>query len=225
VESLVLIVVIARLDLFLNGSVHRPPDGSCLPGHDVTSRQDPRPWIPEHLSPADAPRTPRAAWTNAPAADIAVRWIADGIDARSAVTERSRSFGDDGVISRRRTSDAPLPRRWTKRRTSCAFDTADATTSGAACVISSSVPSAIRSKPTYAATVILETRFVTWSAVCGQEDAEAQQDGSQVRLDAVSAAGSEEATDGNMTVGWCAGISTARRDDRHAAGRSGAGVG
>ncbi len=65
-------------------------------------------------------------------------------------------------------------------------------TTGADCVIS----------------VISETPFITWNTAWAQSGTEAQQYGPQGNLNAVSAAGNEEATDGNIIAGMYPDIST-----------------
>ena len=65
-------------------------------------------------------------------------------------------------------------------------------TSGADCVIS----------------IISETPFITWNTAWAQSGTEAQQYGPQGNLNEISAAGNEEATDGNIIVGMYPDIST-----------------
>jgi hypothetical protein len=65
-------------------------------------------------------------------------------------------------------------------------------TSGADCVIS----------------IISETPFITWNTAWAQSGTEAQQYGPQGNLNEISAAGNEEATDGNIIAGMYPDIST-----------------
>jgi branched-chain amino acid transport system substrate-binding protein len=65
-------------------------------------------------------------------------------------------------------------------------------TSGADCVIS----------------IISETPFITWNTAWAQSGTDAQQYGPQGNLNEISAAGNEEATDGNIIVGMYPDIST-----------------
>jgi ABC-type branched-subunit amino acid transport system substrate-binding protein len=65
-------------------------------------------------------------------------------------------------------------------------------TSGADCVIS----------------IISETPFITWNTAWAQSGTEAQQYGPQGNLNEISAAGNEDATDGNIIVGMYPDIST-----------------
>jgi hypothetical protein len=65
-------------------------------------------------------------------------------------------------------------------------------TSGADCVIS----------------IISETPFITWNTAWAQSGTDAQQYGPQGNLNEISAAGNEEATNGNIIVGMYPDIST-----------------
>jgi ABC-type branched-subunit amino acid transport system substrate-binding protein len=56
--------------------------------------------------------------------------------------------------------------------------------------------------------IISETPFITWNTAWAQSGTEAQQYGPQGNLNAVSAAGNEEATNGNIIVGMYPDIST-----------------
>ncbi|MFT4866184.1 MAG: branched-chain amino acid transport system substrate-binding protein [Ilumatobacter sp.] len=56
--------------------------------------------------------------------------------------------------------------------------------------------------------VISETPFITWNTAWAQSDTDAQQYGPQGNLNSVSAAGAEEATDGNIMAGMYPDIST-----------------
>ena len=56
--------------------------------------------------------------------------------------------------------------------------------------------------------IISETPFITWNTAWAQSGADAQQYGPQGNLNQVSAAGNEEATDGNIIVGMYPDIST-----------------
>jgi len=57
--------------------------------------------------------------------------------------------------------------------------------------------------------VISETPFITWNTAWAQSGTDAQQYGPQGNLNSVSAAGAEEATDGNIIAGMYPDISTA----------------
>ena len=56
--------------------------------------------------------------------------------------------------------------------------------------------------------IISETPFITWNTAWTQSGTEAQQYGPQGNLNEISAAGNEEATDGNIIVGMYPDIST-----------------
>jgi ABC-type branched-subunit amino acid transport system substrate-binding protein len=56
--------------------------------------------------------------------------------------------------------------------------------------------------------IISETPFITWNTAWAQSGTEAQQYGPQGNLNQISAAGNEEATDGNIIVGMYPDIST-----------------
>ena len=57
-------------------------------------------------------------------------------------------------------------------------------------------------------TIVSETPFITWNTAWAQSGTEAQQFGPQGNLNEISAAGNEEATDGNIVVGMYPDIST-----------------
>ena len=61
--------------------------------------------------------------------------------------------------------------------------------------------------------VISETPYITWNTAWAQSGTTAQQYGPQGNLNSVSAAGAEEATDGNVIAGMYPDISTAAFDD------------
>ena len=61
--------------------------------------------------------------------------------------------------------------------------------------------------------IISETPFITWNTAWGQSGTDAQQYGPQGNLNEVSAAGNEEATDGNVIVGMYPDLSTAPWDE------------
>jgi len=65
--------------------------------------------------------------------------------------------------------------------------------------------------------IISETPFITWNTAWAQSGTDAQQYGPQGNLNAVSAAGAVEATDGNIIVGMYPDISTAPWDEYRAA--------
>lgn len=66
-------------------------------------------------------------------------------------------------------------------------------------------------------TIVSETPFITWNTAWGQSGTEAQQYGPQGNLNEISAAGNEEATDGNIIVGMYPDLSTAPWDEYRAA--------
>ncbi len=57
-------------------------------------------------------------------------------------------------------------------------------------------------------TIVSETPFITWNTAWAQSGTEAQQFGPQGNLNEISAAGNEEATDGNIIAGMYPDIST-----------------
>lgn len=57
-------------------------------------------------------------------------------------------------------------------------------------------------------TIVSETPFITWNTAWAQSGTDAQQYGPQGNLNEISAAGNEEATDGNIIVGMYPDIST-----------------
>ncbi len=57
-------------------------------------------------------------------------------------------------------------------------------------------------------TIVSETPFITWNTAWAQSGTEAQQYGPQGNLNEISAAGNEEATDGNIIAGMYPDIST-----------------
>ncbi|MEO6653463.1 MAG: ABC transporter substrate-binding protein [Ilumatobacteraceae bacterium] len=65
--------------------------------------------------------------------------------------------------------------------------------------------------------VISETPFITWNTAWAQSGTDAQQYGPQGNLNEVSAAGAEEATNGNIIAGMYPDISTAPWDEYRAA--------
>ncbi len=76
-------------------------------------------------------------------------------------------------------------------------EVAQATSGGADCVI----------------TIISETPYITWNTAWAQSGTEARQYGPQGNLNEVSAAGNEEATDGDIIAGMYPDISTAPWDE------------
>ena len=65
--------------------------------------------------------------------------------------------------------------------------------------------------------IISETPFITWNTAWAQSGTDAQQYGPQGNLNEISAAGNEEATDGNIIVGMYPDISTEPWDEYRAA--------
>ncbi len=65
--------------------------------------------------------------------------------------------------------------------------------------------------------VISETPYITWNTAWGQADTDARQYGPQGNLNEISAAGNEEATDGDIIVGMYPDISTEPWDEYRAA--------
>ncbi len=61
--------------------------------------------------------------------------------------------------------------------------------------------------------IISETPFITWNTAWSQSGTDAQQYGPQGNLNEISAAGNEEATDGNVIVGMYPDLSTAPWDE------------
>ncbi len=62
-------------------------------------------------------------------------------------------------------------------------------------------------------TIVSETPFIAWNTAWSQSDTDAQQYGPQGNLNSVSAAGNEEATNGNIVVGMYPDLSTAPWDE------------
>jgi len=66
-------------------------------------------------------------------------------------------------------------------------------------------------------TIVSETPFITWNTAWTQSGTDAQQYGPQGNLNDISAAGNEEATDGNVIAGMYPDLSTAPWDEYRAA--------
>ncbi len=73
---------------------------------------------------------------------------------------------------------------------------------------SSEVAQALSGDADCVITIISETSFITWNTAWSQSGTEARQYGPQGNLNEVSAAGNEEATDGDIVVGMYPDIST-----------------